>query len=295
MALHAANFTTTSHNKPSILEIMAQDSLDSSLYPALQKIAEFVVSSFQNKYNWPYKHHEKLLLVVNGLMQYYYLKCFDSSFSESFYGMKRVFINGQTLSESYRIFSAFCLSVLPFLNNFITQKYDLFKTQDLEGSLSSEFPDKIKRIFLKIYPFFVMMCTPIQLACYLKYMSGKQESQSPILWLLNLKLVYTESIDNVGFWIPLFRRELCWSEFFKGFLKNFTTTSLHVLAFSMQFVQCLKNVAPNFKFTSLPMIPAPTADDKSSKHTGECPICRQCWKMPAVLTVSGYVFCFTCI
>lgn len=39
MAVQAAHFTTTSQGKPTIFEIIAQDSLNDTLHPALQKIA----------------------------------------------------------------------------------------------------------------------------------------------------------------------------------------------------------------------------------------------------------------
>lgn len=39
MAEHAANFTSTYQNKPSLFEVIAQKSLHDTLHPALQKIA----------------------------------------------------------------------------------------------------------------------------------------------------------------------------------------------------------------------------------------------------------------
>lgn len=39
MAVQAAHFTATSQAKPTIFEIVAQDSLNETLHPALQKIA----------------------------------------------------------------------------------------------------------------------------------------------------------------------------------------------------------------------------------------------------------------
>lgn len=49
MAVQAAHFTATSQAKPTIFEIIAQDSLDSTLHPALQKVAQvlfIIITSF---------------------------------------------------------------------------------------------------------------------------------------------------------------------------------------------------------------------------------------------------------
>lgn len=34
---------------------------------------------------------------------------------------------------------------------------------------------------------------------------------------------------------------------------------------------------------------------KSESFKGKCPICLESWKIPSVLPVSGFIFCFACI
>ncbi|KAL3270506.1 hypothetical protein HHI36_021046 [Cryptolaemus montrouzieri] len=257
MALYAANFTTTLQNKPSILEILAQKSLNETLYPALQKVVLAIYSNFPEKYHWLYRHNEKIFLVINGLLQYYYFKRYDSSFSESF--------------------------------------MDLKGTEDVEGCLGKSFLDRTKKWFILVYPFIQTVWGAWLVVNYLKYMSGQEESQLPTLQLLNLKLVYSDDINNSSFWIPFLKGELPWKDFQKDAIKNICVGMLEIMAFSMQFAQSLHSIAPNFVINGLPKIPAPMVDNKSSNYKEKCPICRQYWKLPVVLPVSGYVFCFSCI
>lgn len=74
MVENAANFTQTLQNKPSIFEVLAQKSLNDTLYPALQKVALFLSSNFPQKFGFLNLYYDETFLVVNGLLELYYLK-----------------------------------------------------------------------------------------------------------------------------------------------------------------------------------------------------------------------------
>lgn len=74
MAENAANFTATFQNKPSLFEILAQKSLDDTLYPALQKVALFLSSNFPTKFSFLNSYYDEAFLALNGILQLYYLK-----------------------------------------------------------------------------------------------------------------------------------------------------------------------------------------------------------------------------
>ncbi|XP_044763306.1 peroxisome assembly protein 12 [Coccinella septempunctata] len=291
MAYYAANFTTTSQSKPSFLEVLAQDSLSDVLYPAFRTL---ISNSSSGTNNW-LLHHEYFLLAANGLLQYYYFKNFDASFSENFYGLKRVHKDGTPLRESYKIFCATYVAILPYLKKRIEERYNYYMTQDVEGVLGNGFSDLVKKKFVALYPAFQSAWNLWLIVNYLKYMGNVTDSQLPFLHLLNLKLVYSTENQNSQFWTLLFKGNLSGAEFCRGFLKNVVMGCLEGLAIYTQFTQSISNIIPNFSMEALPKIGPPAADNKSEPFKEKCPLCKQFWKLPTVLPVSGYVFCFTCI
>lgn len=74
MSINAANFTHTFQNKPSIFEIIAQKSLNDTLYPALQKVALFLSTNFPKKLYFLNNYYDETFLVLNGALQFYYTK-----------------------------------------------------------------------------------------------------------------------------------------------------------------------------------------------------------------------------
>lgn len=293
MAHYAANFTTTSQSKPSVLEILAQDSLSEIFYPAIRTL--ILASSYPEKYNWLFEHHEEILLAINGLLQYYYFKNFDASFSENFYGLKRVYNNDQPLGEFCKLVCASYAAFLPYLKRKMEERYNLYMTQDIEGTLENGFTDRMKKKFMMVYPLLKSGWYVWLVVNYLKYMGGVVEGQLPILNVLNTKLIYSPQMPSSTIWNIFSIGNLSAGHFSRSFVKNMMISALEGLAFYTQFIQSLNNLKPNFNTEALPKISAPIADNKSKNFKEKCPICKQYWKLPSVLLVSGYVFCFTCI
>lgn len=61
-------------NKPSIFELVAADSLNSTFHPAIKRLFNFIVERNPEKYGWLHRYFEELYLVLNGILQVYYLK-----------------------------------------------------------------------------------------------------------------------------------------------------------------------------------------------------------------------------
>lgn len=68
-------------------------------------------------------------------------------------------------------------------------------------------------------------------------------------------------------------------------------------AFFLQFIQWWQNEANHGDIANLPIpdAPAETFHVNSSKYAGKCPLCLQRWRMPTVISISGYVYCYVCI
>lgn len=95
-AQSAAHLTTSSIDKPSIFELVASQSLDSTFYPALKRLAQvsqiffvyipmFNFVCFANscqylgsvnpeRYQLLIKNYDEIFLVLNGAIQHYYLQ-----------------------------------------------------------------------------------------------------------------------------------------------------------------------------------------------------------------------------
>lgn len=295
MAQHAANFTFTPQNKPSILEVIAQKSLNDTLYPAWKKLITFLYTSNPEKHHFLFEKNEEVFLIINGLLNFYYFKHFDSSFSENFYGLKRTFLNGESLNSKSIYLSVFCTAVFPYIKNKVDEQLLKFNLEKAEGRLKGDNFFYLKKLFLVIYPTLDTFWTAWTIVNYLRYMSGNSGSQTPILQLLNLKLLYTNEVPNDGFWLPLFRGQLGLSEFYRGFIKNAFLSVLELAAFFMQFLQSLNAVSPNFNMKALPKVSPPPLCNQANNFKGKCPICHQNWKLPTVVPISGYIFCFACI
>ncbi|XP_022907229.2 peroxisome assembly protein 12 [Onthophagus taurus] len=292
MAEKAANFAFTSEAKPSIFEVIAQHSLNITLHPALKRIAEFLAESSPKHFNWLYTHYEETFLVLNGLLQYYYIKKYDASFSEYFYGLKRISSDGKLLSDHQRKLSFLFLVILPYLKRKLEERINFYKIQNAEGVLTS----KTKKLLIYSHSTFDLTWGVWVLINYLRYMSDKTIYQRPTLQLIQIQLILVEDRDDVSsFWGALFKGKLKLKEFTSGVLKHGLRTCLEIGAFFIQFLQTWYAEKSDFNVTALPTVPPPNIDSKAKALKGKCPICLQPWKIPTVLPASGYVYCFPCI
>lgn len=79
-----------------------------------------------------------MFLSVNLLLQYYYLRKHDGSFSEHFYGLKRAILNTEeSLNEKHRLLSLITIVLVPYLKRKVEEKIVIYKLQRAEGSLKS--------------------------------------------------------------------------------------------------------------------------------------------------------------
>lgn len=296
MAENAANFTFTFQNKPSIFEIVAQKSLNDTLHPALQKIALFLANNFPIKFNWLNKYYEEAFLVLNGLLQYHYLKYYDASFSENFYGLKRVAADNAPLTKRHKELSLIFLVALPYFKRKMEEKIAVMRIENAEGYLRQDFEGRLKKLLLFSHSAMEVGWGIILIHNYLKCMTNQSEFQTPILKLLDIKLTYAlDQQDIPSFWTTLFKGNLSLSELSFGLVKNAVTTFLEVTAFFLQFLQTWNAQKSNFNFMDLPIVPPPPVDNKAKNYPGKCPVCLKPWLIPTVLPVSGYIFCFRCI
>lgn len=92
MAEHGAHITTASvaDDQPSIFEVVAQDSLMTAVRPALQHVVKVLAESNPAHYGFLWRWFDEIFTLLDFLLQQHYLSRTSASFSEHFYGLKRI-------------------------------------------------------------------------------------------------------------------------------------------------------------------------------------------------------------
>ncbi|XP_060533168.1 peroxisome assembly protein 12 isoform X2 [Cylas formicarius] len=295
MAESAANFTRTFQSKPSVFEIAAQKSLSETLHPGLRRVALFLSTNFPRKFRFLNDYFDETFFALHGLLELYYLRYYDASFSENFYGLKRVASNGSELTKHDREISLIVLVALPYFKRKIDEKIQLYKIENAEGSLRKDLEGRLKKIALYSYSALEVIRGFATVNNYLRYMSNKTESQLLILKVLKLKLAYSYEPPSPSFWGAFFRGQLWSSDLSWNVIRNGVTSVFELAAFFLQFLNTWNAHHPNYNWTDLPKVEAPPAHVKAGAYRDRCPICLGKWLNPTVLPISGYVFCFRCI
>ncbi|XP_021921814.1 peroxisome assembly protein 12 isoform X2 [Zootermopsis nevadensis] len=273
MAERAAHLTATSHTKPSIFEVVAQDSLTVTFHPALKRVAMFLASCNPEKYGWLIGWFEEVYFAFNTILQYCYLKCHGASFAEAFYGLQRVPLRGISLHcprlpPHEEAVSLLCLCVVPYLRTKLEDKVTQYQLQG-----TSEGWVRLHSVLHSVWEGCV-------LGNYLCYMNGSTASHSPLLHLAGVTLQYTpEQTHESKF--PLLSAK------FVGYLLMHT---LEFGAFFLQFLQWWHSEDKlRTSLTALPVPPPCKVSAEARQYGRVCPICLQNWKIETVLSVSGWL------
>uniref|UniRef100_A0A1B6F4L2 Peroxisome assembly protein 12 n=1 Tax=Cuerna arida TaxID=1464854 RepID=A0A1B6F4L2_9HEMI len=281
MAEKAAHITSSLQAKPSIFELIAQESLSGLLYPSFKIIVQFLESSNSQRYQWLSEWNEEVFLGINGLLQLHYLNTKGASFSESFYGLCREH-HGENprLSDKAKYWSLFCLVVLPYLSRKM-EKY-VVKFENL----------KVGKAAIVCHKVSVASWQCVSLVQYLRYLTGRVSAHSPLLSVANLSLQYSTEQDSHSY---------TWREGFSSpracarLVSDGLTHGLQLAAF---FLQCLQwyhsDQLSHDKLSNLIPHP-PVAEEINMLSPAQCPVCKEPCRIETVLMTSGYVFCYRCI
>ncbi|KYM90346.1 Peroxisome assembly protein 12 [Atta colombica] len=299
MAEKGAHLTGTAYIRPSIFEIIAQESLASTLEPAFKKILSFLVSFNLEKYGHILQWTDEGYLIFNVLLQRYYLKRYLSShnflkknvsflvasFSETFYGLKRVtIINSKTglqekLSHKQQILSLIIIVTFPYLKNKLKRQ-----------KFFSKYVIKGLSILFVTYETLVLYN-------YILYVSEKSIYPSLLLRLLSVTLTYADPQSALT--VTELLRKIKYNSFtvFDGWniLQRIITGSLELGAFFLQFLSWWNQENYDMDIMSLPAPPPPKVPNVAQQYKGICPLCHKPHHIHTVLMVSGYIFCYQCI
>lgn len=292
MAENAVHLTSIEHSKPTIFEIWAEESFMASLQPAFQLLSDFVRSKIPGGkcgplkiiFQWP----DETFLVFNLIMQSTYLDWFNASFSESFYGLKRVNIKSpnEPLSRTAKLLSLMGLVGAPYVMvkfKAIVDKY-LYSTD-------GETTKGLK--MLERYRIVSTLLRLVKLYYYISYLSGSNVHHSIFNRLAGVQLVQQhQPSPSWADVCSLIRHEPNRLKLVGPLAFKMISQLFEFGSFTLQFINWWNSSDSEvFKFNKNP-IPSSVDPINTNKL---CPICKKPWKLEVALSTSGIVYCYSCI
>ncbi|KAF7638714.1 Pex2_Pex12 domain-containing protein [Meloidogyne graminicola] len=260
---------------PSIFDYLAQDSLRKQLKPGILA----AIKLFSNRFP-------------------------IGSFSENFYGMKRVPLNSNNnilLSFGHKIRSLITLVILPNIVERITLIYENIKNNSFQNNNNFGWRYFLLFFFphLKAFNYFIIILfqigysfSLIKIPSWIFLLSGTR------LEIINSnddfnknKLNYLSRFWHYLFWLPsTIGKIFSFSLFLVQFLEICYKDELGILFSKIINEEKYFKIKLNeYPINKLPI------DQQILCRTGKCPICKQLRINEAVLSISGYIFCYSCI
>lgn len=334
MAEAGAHLTSTAVNEqPSIFEVLAQESLMEAVRPALRHAVKVLAESNPSHFGILWRRFDELYLLLDLLLQNHFLSHCSASFSENFYGLKRVSggrgfpvrlgLNGKSHWRSLLL-----LCLVPYLRAKL--EATLARQRDEEDfsiRLAQTKTQRLYRAAVAAYPY-VSSAWQAWIFCQqLLFVFGVAKTHNPLLWLARVKLARLNAQDIRD--MELKTRRTCspaegslvqrawWlmSQAARGVALSLST-SLSVGVFFLQFLEwwySSDNQSTVKTLTSLPAPPPPfhlqqnqsgrDSPPDSANHSEEtqsfdsknCPLCLKLRTNATALSTSGFVFCYRCI
>lgn len=287
MAAKGAHITPNIEARPSIFEVVAADSLNTTFYPALKRVANFLATIKPGTFGSLVRYYDEAYLIFNWVVQSYYLRHKGGSLSEVFYGLTRVSFRTQNLDRSGQRWSLIFLVVVPYLQHKIDQYLQQWKDDYENGKIVS----RNKLLLVQAIPYLKACFESVKLVQYITYLAGISPTHSPVLRGLNLTLTYLA--EEQESWT--FKDLLGGQVKLATMLSTTLLRTLELSAFFLQFIEWWQNEANMGDLSKLPIPSAPPSDINSQRYKDICPLCLQRWLIPTAISVSGYVYCYRCI
>ncbi|XP_031551332.1 peroxisome assembly protein 12-like [Actinia tenebrosa] len=233
MAEYGAHLNqSASSEAPTFFEVIAQESMTSVLRPAMTYALKTIASSHPDNLGWLWRYGDEIYSVMDYVLQNFYLKKYSGTFSEHFYGLKRLSIwtssstqiNGSPqstgvadtqskLTDRQRYYSLLTIVVIPYLKLKLDQYFERLREETGEAVCyvprRQKFLQHLKRIFVTVYPFLHCTWESIFLCYQLMYMFSSSITHFPLLHWIGLKLqrlsredILAQTMEGNAFYPP---------------------------------------------------------------------------------------------
>ncbi|XP_062815313.1 peroxisome assembly protein 12 [Anolis carolinensis] len=301
MAERGAHLTAASahEDRPSIFEVVAQDSLMSALRPALQHAVKVLSDSNPGRWGWLWRGFDEAFAVAELLLQHHFLSRRGGSFSENFYGLRRVAAgvgpSPVALPAGLRWRSLGLLVGAPYLGAKLGRLVGrLREEQDYAIRPPSSPRARLCRAALAAYPFAALAWQAWLLAQQVGYLLGRARQHSPLLRMAGVRLARITPQDGG-------------TAGHSGSLSHWLSTGLSVGVFFLQFLEWWHSPENQDSLRGLTALPPPPPPLHLDLDRGPdpppaalpalrtlCPLCRKVRANEAALSTSGFVFCYPC-
>ncbi|ANB12376.1 ubiquitin-protein ligase peroxin 12 [Sugiyamaella lignohabitans] len=212
------NANSLDPDTPTIFELLSAKQLQDLISPSLRYIITFYAQRNPQYLLKIANRYDELYLLLMGLVEYYHLKNWNSSFTEKFYGIKRTrnlatgaslntrlaapaqFEKHRRLTKKQVLGSLFFVMVLPYIKEKLDARHEMLKGRYMfrsaeqdrirayeSGQLKQKVQFEFDQILLKWYPTVTMLESSASLAFYLFYLFSKTSSSGPADFLLGMK------------------------------------------------------------------------------------------------------------
>jgi len=287
-------------SQPSIFQVIAQESLITTLHPAFNHIIKVLSNSSPSSLGFLDKWKDEFFLLANSALQLHYLQLHGASFSEKFYGLERVATSSSSsgLRPSY-----LCVVLFPYIKLKMDKLFENCRESQADGSMHRvEILNKIRSIFVSVFPFFHLTWDVLNLSILLSFTLQKTKYHSILAFLAGINLVYV-SPERAKQKMEQQNKIIEGSQ---G-LKRIALTSvagaagainfgLEIGSFFLQFLDWWYNREREELSKHTEEIPQPPPQIEGLPKDKElCPICLCPRRGSTVLSTSGVVFCYVCI
>ncbi|KAM3598272.1 uncharacterized protein V6R79_015950 [Siganus canaliculatus] len=331
MAEAGAHLTSAAVNEqPSIFEVLAQESLMEAVRPALRHAVKVLAESNPSRFGFLWRRFDELYLLLDLLLQNHFLSHCSASFSENFYGLKRVSGGKRQLPAHLGLRgmshcrSLLLLCLVPYLraklDSTLARQRD---EEDFSIRLGQSRVQRLYRAAVAAYPYVSSAWQAWIFLQQLLFVFGVSRTHSPLLWLARVRLARLDAGDIRGMELRGSERrkpaegsllQKAWgltSQAARGVALSLST-SLSLGVFFLQFLEwwySSENQSTVKSLTSLPAPPPPLhlQQEQSARdsppgedgHLGSdrtsCLLCRRLRANATALSTSGFVFCYRCI
>lgn len=293
---------------PSVFEVLAQENLTESLRPAVVYLLKIFAGRFPSNLGCFYKYCDEIVLLLELILENYHLKFHNASFSEFYYGIKRVPSNKKysKINSKQKIKSLFLLVIIPYILDKVHKTYD----KKLESNRNTDNNTaKLTKTFIYLYPYLHALWQSICFIWLLLYILRKTHTHSPLIFAADvcLKIITSNDllqatssnvIEQYQSSSRLFHTIKSSVNFIADNFVKVLTYGATTGAFFVQFLEWwYANDEISSTFMSLP-VPEPPKKLQCRKCPADntrCPLCLKTRSNDTVISVTGFVFCYPCI
>ncbi|KAI5951998.1 PEX12 [Candida jiufengensis] len=202
--------------RPTLFELISANQLEALLSPSLRYILVHYASKYPRYLLKLNNNFDELNLVLRSFIEWYFLKYWQGSFTENFYGLKRVnqtplsqgdFNSGKLtqlvpsmiedrreLTSLQKFISLFEITGVAFLSEKMNYCYEVWYTKYITNQLNTHeslsrkenIKIQIKRKFIEIYPYVQSGYRLANFITTLLYLSGSTKSPTILTYLFKM-------------------------------------------------------------------------------------------------------------